>query len=899
MIPSGVRLYTWVDVDELLVRLQREDGWPVWLRYARAYWDNLTLAVLPGNKEQVTSWLSDIFEPRLDLGSMSISLESVGDRPRLLPVAIEEVVEEFSSPQFRPLLTNPTVLTPNLSEWQHPSPLGSGVPPVIAFHSFKGGVGRTVHALAFAMELLRGNPEASILLVDADLEAPGLTWFFQNRFPNPPISFVDLIALVHGDPDPQYALSLEIVADRLRGTQAEGIIALPAFRSSRQFTSFEVRPEHLVRSSSDPFILTSMLARLGHTLKADAVIVDLRAGFSEISAGLLLDPRVYRVLVTTVSSQSIKGTGQVLNFIGDTSPSRREDEPLPAIVFSQIPDGAVGEELAVRAESAILEAGQEFLEASSDADSSSTEQIKPTLDFVRVFTPFEPSLLALPDDWREVVGLLKGSRIGKRLSPLVDWIPLISPPLSQSQEEGSLAALKLKRDSLSRFSSRLIYAETGDIGEFLATSPLKNLSSDFRAKVPIAVIIGAKGAGKTYTFLQALRRGTWQEFVKDSGVANPSVSAFLYPVLASLNVKDTAREKVDRTSQTTATEIGTGQPLGPQDLRDYLRSELRKDLHEGEWRDRWLNAVAWSAGFKPEDFSAGREFSDHLRSRGQSVVALVDGLEDIFQEFSSRSSEQIALRSLLQDVPEWFSQQPGLPIGLLVFVRRDIVVSAVKQNSAQLVAKYEPYSLRWSPDEALRLIAWICLKAEAMPITDSEEVAQADKRRLTEMLVPLWGRKLGGENSREAHAADWVIAALSDLRGQIQARDVVRFLHEAAQDSKGDSFWKDRILVPTAIRKAVGQCSEKKIEDIGLENPRMKTIFSALQGLEEESRQLPFTAEQVRLTLEDLKVLEDNGVVLREGQEYHMAEIFRLGLDFRLRKGARPRVMTMARRARK
>ena len=79
----------------------------------------------------------------------------------------------------------------------------------------------------------------------------------------------------------------------------------------------------------------------------------------------------------------------------------------------------------------------------------------------------------------------------------------------------------------------------------------------------------------------------------------------------------------------------------------------------------------------------------------------------------------------------------------------------------------------------------------------------------------------------------------------------------------------------------------------------MKTIFSTLQSLEEEARELPFTAEQVRLNLEDLKGLEDDGVVLREGQEYHMAEIFRLGLDFRLRKGARPRVMLMAKRARR
>ena len=282
--------------------------------------------------------------------------------------------------------------------------------------------------------------------------------------------------------------------------------------------------------------------------------------------------------------------------MGEVSPSRREDEPIPAIIFSQIPDGGLGEELSIRAESVLLEAGQKFLEASTGADSANREQIKLTLDFIRVFTPFETPLLALPDSWQEVVSLVKNSRIGKQLSPLIDWIPLISAPLAPPQDEENLPALKTKRDLLSQFSSKLIYAETGDIGDFLVTSPLKNLASDFRAKVPIAVIIGAKGAGKTYTFLQALRRDTWQNFVQDSGIANPSVNAVLYPVLASLNVQETAKTNVDKTSQATAAQIGTEQPLGPQDLRDYLRSELRKELHEGEWRDRWLNVIAVERG---------------------------------------------------------------------------------------------------------------------------------------------------------------------------------------------------------------------------------------------------------------------------------------------------------------
>ena len=47
-------------------------------------------------------------------------------------------------------------------------------------------------------------------------------------------------------------------------------------------------------------------------------------------------------------------------------------------------------------------------------------------------------------------------------------------------------------------------------------------------------------------------------------------------------------------------------------------------------------------------------------------------------------------------------------------------------------------------------------------------------------------------NSREGRSAEWVIAALSDLKGQIQARDLVRLLSLAANNSMNDKRWNDR-----------------------------------------------------------------------------------------------------------
>ena len=53
-----------------------------------------------------------------------------------------------------------------------------------------------------------------------------------------------------------------------------------------------------------------------------------------------------------------------------------------------------------------------------------------------------------------------------------------------------------------------------------------------------------------------------------------------------------------------------------------------------------------------------------------------------------------------------------------------------------------------------------------------------------------------------ARTAEWVIAALIDFLGQIQARDLVRFLRHAAANPRNTTV-TDRILAPRAIRDAI------------------------------------------------------------------------------------------------
>ena len=68
--------------------------------------------------------------------------------------------------------------------------------------------------------------------------------------------------------------------------------------------------------------------------------------------------------------------------------------------------------------------------------------------------------------------------------------------------------------------------------------------------------------------------------------------------------------------------------------------------------------------------------------------------------------------------------------------------------------------------------------------TDKDwDPASMQSNQLEKELKSFWGLKLGKDNSKEANTINWVYGALSDFNGYLQARDVVRFLEQAAKAS--------------------------------------------------------------------------------------------------------------------
>lgn len=82
--------------------------------------------------------------------------------------------------------------------------------PVIGFHSYKGGVGRTLSLIAFAQAWtnMQNDPQNNkLLIIDSDIEAPGLT-LIQGKLDEISFSYLDLLTLIQDNSDEENVLSI-------------------------------------------------------------------------------------------------------------------------------------------------------------------------------------------------------------------------------------------------------------------------------------------------------------------------------------------------------------------------------------------------------------------------------------------------------------------------------------------------------------------------------------------------------------------------------------------------------------------------------------------------------------------------------------------------------------------
>ncbi|MBK8254699.1 MAG: hypothetical protein IPK82_18810 [Polyangiaceae bacterium] len=891
--------YTWRDVEHELNRT----GNAPWYGVSA---DNQSLVIHTPEERQSAclDLLNKLLKARFTTeedGSHAVELASPPGQRRNLTIVFQDEPPYPSRRRQRPLW----------AEVDHPrmelSPFPAGSPSIAAFYSFKGGVGRTTTLLATLGALLGRKRPAKVLVVDADLEAPGLT--LQIPGPTNRFTLLNFLGLVH-DADDWRRDALPIAQDQLGPPLSWELNAgrrefyfLPSFdlrelpdepnepAGDDALFVREILPEHLVRRPGRAYIIADALVALGARLGIDTILVDLRAGVSELASPLLLDPRVKRVLVTACNYQSFEGTRHVLRRLRSTPTinmaqlSSSNDPQLQLfdrtttratpteVVLTMIQDGQdVSEKVGILQREVVPE----------NENDATLDLVAPNIHEV----PFAQELLEF-DSVENLLNLkLPGTSLGKQTARE------IAASLVLEQVEKAVSETTATLKSVADFASQLEYAEANTLQNMLPTKPLKDLVEAAKEGLPAAVVLGAKGAGKTYAWGQLVMAGSWRTFAAQVVPNGNRPNALVFPLLSPLHLNANLAARVGEAEENVRDSLGT---RGSSIMTGRELSAALRDPEKGvDGLDFWIQGISTRLGFNVGNLT---DLHSELARRGRSLCLVVDGLEDAFQLGPGEKlhpKPRTRLFALLSDLTVAIRELRSSHLGIVTFVRRDIAQQAIVQNFGQFASNYERFALHWTATEAMRLVAWILNQTQFIRFSD---LNNEPYESLREALIPFWGERMGSPGSNEAYTDRWVIAALSDYQGRLQARDLVRLVANGTRESARKELQR---VNATSLRDALEECSKKKIEELIQETPGLEKLLNRLRNADEDLRKMPFQAEAFQLSNDDVKFLEDQGVVKSgDHAELFLPEIIRHGLNFKLSGGRRPAVLKLFRDAQK
>lgn len=922
-----MNLLSWLDVERVLAaETQNFAGYPSGISSIRTYDDTLEIETLKGDNQAADRFLKEVFGNRWSPDTSKIQLAY--SKESSIDVIISEDAEVLPSevkPLWRDLGNYTGSRNPKLPKIPSPFPNGT---KVIAFHSFKGGVGRTTSLLTWLVALIKQFHENrdkkekfKVLIVDADLEAPGLTYMFQPQ-DRPEVSWIQFMEAMLYPPVNNEEV-IQYFSDEInRYTKlVEGVdvCILPAYSEKErlfkkrsddseperyphdmsQLMNLSVRPEHLTRTHDNPWLCSEVLHGLGKKLNADLVLIDLRAGLSELSSPILFDPRIERFVVTTLAEQAVQGTEFILNKLSAMARNPEWFEAFgdttlhPIVITTFITDEFKNTD---RYEESI-----EKLEASYFVNSQQINDANAAESLEIIEGGFNSEMLHL-GNWETALSSIETSN--PLLNQASTWAKeFFSAECSLDQGKYGSFVDDDHNDAnkLYQLTNQLVYAEKGGSSQLLLTESLRQLAQKHIKTLPLVVSIGAKGSGKTFNYIQLCKKQNWKAFLEEAKVPYSSSHAvklektYILPHFSAVNIEGDAEKAVKNARQSFYDEVSSKQTFSQSKFQQQVREALK--CGEINWQEFWEHALIKLHGFEVAKTPDFETLSAELQQRRVQTITIIDGLEELFPEVGAEAQQAAAIKGLL-DIPNRLKEIFDVSIGIIIMVREDYVEAVTSQNIGQLKDRYKPYQLLWDAEAFLKLVYWTCHQANLSFAKSPVELRST--REISSSLSNLWGLKLGKNNSREAYSVRWVYAALCDLRGRLQARDIIRFLKYSSEKSLDISRekWTDRVLPPQIIRDVMEDCSKEKIDEATQEFQILGDWIRELKGLEQDKKQVPFASRDVGLDTEQLKKLIELGIIYedtkkRKEKRYYLPESYRKGLDFTMAGGGRPKVQAM------
>lgn len=199
--------------------------------------------------------------------------------------------------------------------WPYGEAFQGNKPKVVTFYSFKGGMGRTTALASVALQLVRKGK--SVMMVDMDIEAPGLAtlFFSEDIIQNGVLDYL-LEHPLSGSNISGYVL--DVTEPALLGEEDGSLYVLPAGKVDGNYLQKLARIDYQDhREGALREALCNMLEEIKDYYQVDYILIDARAGFHDMGGIAVAQIPHGAVLFGNDSRQSWDGMTQVIHTIAD------------------------------------------------------------------------------------------------------------------------------------------------------------------------------------------------------------------------------------------------------------------------------------------------------------------------------------------------------------------------------------------------------------------------------------------------------------------------------------------------------------------------------------------------------------------------------------------------------
>lgn len=768
-------------------------------------------------------------------------------------------------------------------------------PHIVTFYSFKGGVGRTT-ALSIVAGLL-ANRGRRVVVVDFDLEAPGLSYLFpidSSTTNGEQLGVLDYLYQRTITPDkntPTIEDCMRQVNFKTRGEvylipageYDEGYIHRLADLSVRSLYQREDNPVH------------QLIEDITTQLEPEAILIDARTGFDDTGAIALLDLAHTAVVCFSPTDQSFNG----LKWVVQAANKQQQQQGSPDLRFllTPIPPFASDQrqELIGRAEDWI----EENWGLQPDTP---VKELYYTISYNAEVAALSDSVTRVPrgilDSYEPIAEVIDASIPNDRNTPKFTVPENWGSVLGELQFQAA-TAWDLEADNISN-----IFQRTDDFPKFLNER--------------IQLIRGAKGTGKSLLF---------RLFVEQAEAARELASPY-----------------------TDLSQVQFVPGHGPSRLRNWPflhAKELSSSYHEGQfdefWSLFWINyallqlcrsqpdlignttsldselirlsksqplrnqeVVSWLSKRAKESTSYSKSidelnFIDTLLGEHQKRVWLLyDELDASF--VADSQNQHIHEHPLNALFAFWLERGSALKnITPKILLRQDIWQDLNFTNKGHYASR--DLELRWEEADLWRLVLRQVLNSsEAFKqFLDSEygltldRLEKNDEGQLRRSLYPLWGERMG---AKKAYTHNWVRTRITDSQNNSFPRSLILLLEEAIEKEKvySSENISEALIRPRALIEALPSVSEQRVDEVRDEYPEFGEYLDKLQDRRSPIEQSQLAevwgkeGEGLESLIKDMieaGILEQRASAGDSGDpRYAVAELYLHGLGM-VRKGQR------------